>query len=190
MVFYNTDLNYKNKSDTWLRDRGDQRSLRLKNEYQDKEAEQLPVRNADVQRNELLKILSKKQYKLLQKDNSTSGGHPKYDENGGRFISFGVTVSREGMEERESRGIFSKFEKNNNNQSHFLLYKAVCNYINTLSPVDNFFGMKKDSLYHACIISKNSQCVWHRDKYNLGGAVLTTLGDFRGGELLVRDTCI
>ena len=69
---------------------------------------------------------------------------------------------------------------------YFLLYKAVRDYINALAPVDNFFGMEHDSLYHACIIAKNSQCVWHVDKNNLGGAVLTTLGDFTGGELLIE----
>ena len=57
-------------------------------------------------------------------------------------------------------------------------------YINALAPVNNFFGMEYDSLYHVCIIAKNSQCVWHK---NLGGAVLTTLRDFTGGELLVEN---
>ena len=67
------------------------------------------------------------------------------------------------------------------------LYKAVREYLNALAPDDNFFGLNERSLYHACIIAKNSQCVWHADKKNLGGAVLTTLGNFTGGELLLAD---
>jgi hypothetical protein len=186
LVFYNTDINYKTKSPEWLKDRGDQRSLRLHREYHDREAEELPTKNADAERDALLQVLSTKKYKSLSKDNSTDGGNRKYDDNGGRFISFGVTASRELQKEREAKGIFSKFEKNKNNHIYFLLYKAVRDYINALAPVDNFFGMEHDSLYHACIISKNSQCVWHVDKNNLGDAVLTTLGDFTGGELLIE----
>ena len=42
------------------------------------------------------------------------------------------------------------------------------------------------STYHACIVSKNSQCRWHLDKSNIGHAAPTALGDFKeGGELLI-----
>ena len=42
------------------------------------------------------------------------------------------------------------------------------------------------AVYHACIVSKNSQCRWHLDKSNIGHTALTALGDFEeGGELLI-----
>ena len=135
-------------------------------EYHDREAEELPTKNADGERDALLQVLSTQKYKSVSKDNSTD------DDSGGRFISFGVTASRELQKERETKGIFSKFEKNKNNHVYFLLYKAVRDYISALAPFDNFFGMEHDSLYHACIIAKNSQCVWHVDKNNLGVGVV------------------
>jgi hypothetical protein len=187
IVCFNTDLNYKYKSDEWVKDRGDQRSLRLKREYCDREEEYLTSRNADTEREVLLKLLAQSKYKLLLKDNSTDGGNSKYDDNGGRFMSFGATASRELQQEREARGIFSKFEKNKNNQIYAALYKAVREYLNALAPDDNFFGLNERSLYQSCVIAKNSQCVWRVDKKSLGGAVLTTLGDFTGGELLLAD---
>lgn len=187
IVCFNTDLNYKTETEEWWKDRGDQRSLRLKQEYCDRKEEYLPLRNADAEREVLLHLLKQSRYKTLLKDNSTEGSNSKYDENGGRFMSFGVTASRELQQERMARGVFSKFEKNKNNQIYAVLYKAVREYLNALAPVDNFFGVSENAMYHSCIIAKNSQCVWHTDRLNLGGAVLTTVGDFTGGELLLAE---
>jgi len=71
---------------------------------------------------------------------------------------------------------------NPNNIKDNKLYYAFVAYINELSP--NIFGEK--GMYSSCIIAKNSMCQWHTDKYNIGHATLTALGDYTGGELLME----
>ena len=58
IVCFNTDLNYKTETEEWWKDRGDQRSLRLKQEYCDRKEEYLPLRNVDAEREVLLHLLN------------------------------------------------------------------------------------------------------------------------------------
>ena len=73
---------------------------------------------------------------------------------------------------------------NANNSAYSELYACLCAYLDALAP--GVFG--PTATYHAAIVSKNSQCVWHLDKRNIRHAVLTALGHYKeGAELLVAD---
>jgi len=52
----------------------------------------------------------------------------------------------------------------------------------------NLFGTTSSHQFQSCIVAKNSQCEWHTDKYNIGHACFTALGDYTGGELLVEES--
>ena len=141
----------------------------------------LPVREY---RKELLHVLSSTKF---PKDRcsalSKTVTHSKYGNNDAHFISLGITASRKNREERAEQGLLTRKSTNMNNFKYPKLYYAFHQYINELHP--NLFG--EDAMYHACIIAKNSQCEWHTDKYNIGHAALTCVGDYEGGELLVEE---
>jgi hypothetical protein len=107
--------------------------------------------------------------------------HPKYGPHRARLVSFGISQSRKNRAAREARGLITRATVNANNRTYAALYAALRAYLDALTP--GLFG--PTGTYHACIISKNSQCVWHCDKSNIGHAALTALGDFEGGELLI-----
>ena len=98
-------------------------------------------------------------------------------------LSFGVSQSRKLRTACAAQGVYTRETENAHNRQYAALYRALCAYLDALAP--GVFG--QTAIYHACIISKNSQCVWHTDKSNIGHAALTALGAFKGGELLVED---
>ena len=107
--------------------------------------------------------------------------HPKYSCQA-YLLSFGVSQSRKSRRVREMQGLLTRETENAHNHKYTELYAALCAYMDALAP--DTFGPA--STYHACIVSKNSQCRWHLDKSNIGHAALTALGDFEeGGELLI-----
>ena len=40
--------------------------------------------------------------------------------------------------------------------------------------------------YSSILLAKNSKCNWHLDKQNVGSSIITALGDYTGGKLLVN----
>jgi hypothetical protein len=107
--------------------------------------------------------------------------HPKYSSEA-HLLSFGISQSRKSRRVREVQGLPTRETENAHNHRYSQLYAALCTYMDALAP--GTFG--PTAVYHACIVSKNSQCRWHLDKSNIGHAALTALGDFEeGGELLI-----
>ncbi len=180
IVLYNKNLNYVNGGDECKRSITIQKQEPITTHY-------LPVFDTlPVQeyRTELLHILSTTKF---PKDRcsalSKSITHSKYGTNSAQFISLGITASRKSRETRAKEGFITRKSINMNNIKYPKLYYAFHQYINELHP--NLFG--ENAMYHACIIAKNSQCEWHTDKYNIGHAALTCVGDYEGGELLIED---
>ena len=112
--------------------------------------------------------------------------HPKYGDQTAHLLSFGVSQSRKSRTARAAQGVYTRETENAHHRDYTALYRTLCAYLDVLAP--GVFG--QTAIYHACIISKNSQCVWHTDKSNIGHAALTALGAFKGGELLVEDPSI
>jgi hypothetical protein len=107
--------------------------------------------------------------------------HPKYS-NEAHLLSFGISQSRKSRRVREVQGLLTRETQNAHNHKQSQLSAALCAYPDAMAP--GTFGPA--AVYHACIVSKNSQCRWHLDKSNIGHAALTALGDFKeGGELLI-----
>ena len=101
--------------------------------------------------------------------------HPKYSGQA-HLLSFGISQSRKSRRERAAQGVYTRVTVNANNRKYAALYDALCAYLDALAP--GVFG--PTAIYHACIISKNSQCKWHRDKSNIGHAALTARQLSRG----------
>jgi hypothetical protein len=120
-------------------------------------------------------------------EDRTSGLKPssKYGANRGTFISFGVTQSRKNRAARQRQGLYTRKNLNQNNTKQARLFRALAEYVNAIVP--NLFGTDDHFAYHGCIVAKNSQCEWHHDAGNIGPAVITALGSFRGGKLHVED---
>jgi hypothetical protein len=183
VVLYNKDLNYS-KSSIHLRSAGIKQQPRCETAYTcvfDSDE----VRRA---REKLLKILA---HTKLPRDrctavlkNSVVRPHSKYGANTAQFVSFGITASRKCRLARAALGMYTRESQNANNTRYPQLYSAFCEYMNVFAP--GKFG--QDGVYHACIISKNSQCEWHTDRRNIGHASLSALGTFEGGELLIQDS--
>jgi hypothetical protein len=110
--------------------------------------------------------------------------HSKYGSERGRFVSFGLTQSRKSQSTREEDGLVTRQDENTNNSTHLHLYGELLDYMAWFAP--GVFSEEADSMFNSCIIAKNSKCMWHLDKNNVGPAALTALGDFTGGELLVE----
>ena len=117
--------------------------------------------------------------------NSVVKPHSKYLGNA-EFVSFGVTASRKSQIKRAMLGMYTRESSNYNNTKFAQLYMAFQHYMDVFAP--GKFGI--DGVYHAAIISKNSQCEWHVDKGNIGHASLSALGSFEGGELMVQNSSI
>lgn len=179
IVLYNKNLNYVNGDEC-------KRSATIKKQepittHYLPVFDTLPVREY---RKELLHVLSTTKFPEDRCSLSKGkAGHSKYGTNDAHFISLGITASRKNRETRAEQGLLTRKSTNMNNIKYPKLYYAFHQYINELHP--NLFG--EDAMYHACIIAKNSQCEWHTDKYNIGHAALTCVGDYEGGELLVED---
>ena len=180
IVLYNKNLSYKNYGDDCKRSK----SIR---EQEPRHTHYLPVFDTlSIQsyRSELLDVLKATKF---PKDRCTvhkdTAGHSKYGTNIAHFISLGITASRKSRKERAEQGLLTRKSVNMNNIKYPKLYYAFSQYINELHP--NIFG--ENAMYHACIIAKNSQCEWHVDKYNIGHASLTCVGDYTGGELMVEE---
>ena len=179
IVLYNKNLNYSNGDDCT-------RSSNIKKQ-EPTFTHMLPVFDTlpiQAYRNELLHVLNATNF---PKDRcsalSKTPAHSKYGTNTAHFISLGITASRKSQKERAEQGILTRKSVNMNNIKYPKLYYAFCQYINELHP--NIFG--ENAMYHACIIAKNSQCEWHVDKYNIGHASLTCVGDYTGGQLMVEE---
>lgn len=131
---------------------------------------------------QLLKVLNSIEFP----EDRTSGLTPssKYGKNRGTFISLGVTQSRKNRLTRALQGLMTRKNVNQNNTRYKKLFVALSNYVNTLTPM--FFGTTDKHRYQGCIVAKNSQCEWHTDKGNIGPSVITALGTFKGGKLLLE----
>lgn len=174
VVLFNKDLNYAGESLC-------ERSNRLKERATVDTGFLLTNAGAVVSecRSQLLAQLEKVSF---PKDRCTLGKHgprphSKYGTNKAQFISFGITATRKKREGRATRQA-----SNMNNSKYPQLYAAFCQYMDALAP--GMFG--PTAQYHACIISKDSQCELHTDQHNIGPATLTTLGDFTGGQFQIE----
>lgn len=176
IVFFNKDLNYVDSPDVCGR------SNRIRQTKPSDEIILLDYADASDERKKLMNIINSTHFP----EDRTSGLRvsTKYGKTRGSFIAFGVTKTRKNRKERASKGIYTRKEMNINNTRHAELYNALSTYINTMYP--NLFGIDDKCMYHACIIAKNSQCIWHVDAGNIGPCVITALGDFEGGELLIK----
>ena len=106
---------------------------------------------------------------------------PFHDPRDDAILALAERVGARVRAAREARGLVTRATVNANNRTYAALYQALRAYLDALAP--GLFG--PTGTYHACIVSKNSQCVWHCDKSNIGHAALTALGEFEGGELLI-----
>jgi len=181
IVLYNKDLNYAG-TDTC------KRSCAIKT--------QQPVPIAYLNTNESLvveqyrkELLSLLDETKIPKDRCSASTkhitHSKYGTNEAHFLSFGVSASRKSRQVRAEAGITTRKSSNVNNTKYIRIYQTLCSYLECLHPL--LFGESADHKFHACIVAKNSQCEWHTDKYNIGHACFTALGDYTGGEVLIED---
>lgn len=187
IVFFNKDLSYVNSRQS----KKCQRSLRLL-----KQKKQQPITWVNPKQRLSTadkRVIRQKQKRLLQLLNETkfiedrtSGVKPssKYGDNRGEFFSFGVTKTRKNRKHRETQRLYTRKNINQNNTKYKAIYDALSDYVNTRVP--DFFGTSDNSMFHMCIIAKNSQCEWHLDAGNVGPAVISALGDFSGGALWVE----
>jgi hypothetical protein len=135
----------------------------------------------------LKKLLRSKRYFLLpftgQRPNPT-----KYDPEQKvkvRGVSFGLRKSRETKEEREANGVFTKAVQASGNTDHPDLYKALKEALaESLGP--SFFGATSKHQYRSLFLSYNALSLDHVDTNNLGDSVVFTMGDYTGGELMVK----
>ena len=171
IVMYNKNLNYSNSSECT-------RSCEIQKQPMVETSFLPTVENEKVilLRKSLLDVLEKTRFP--QDRGTKDKPHSKYGDNYGYFVSFGITTTRKARNDRTTRKSY-----NVNNLKYPVLYNLFCEYINALHP--HIFG--EDGVYHACIIAKNSMCMWHRDKTNIGHATLSGLGSYTGGELLLED---
>ena len=180
-VFYNKDLNYADSAIC-------ERSNRLKNTRPNSEITVLPVKHPRSRavtdaRKKLLSVLRQTRFP----EDRTSGLNPssKYGSKRGHFLAFGVTKTRKNRSVRRIQGLLTRKNINMNNSRYQTLYDALVAYTEAMHP--SLFGTSDTSMYHACIIAKNSQCEWHVDAGNIGPCVITSVGDFCGGELLIDE---
>lgn len=110
--------------------------------------------------------------------------HSKYGDTVGYVIPLGEVKSRESRKDREERGLVDRSEFGRKNLHYMDVYDAFCAYMDAVCV--GLFGMHGQ--YRSAIISKNSACTWHLDESNVGDAVLSCIGEFRRGELLVEDS--
>jgi len=178
IVLYNKNMNYKN-STCCTRSIAIQDHPYINTNYM----KVSDNKSVDTLRGELLDILDNTTF---HKDRCTvsdsNAGHSKYGKNTGQFLSFGMTASRKSRETRADMGLYTRQSENMNNSKYSKLYTIFCEYINGLHP--NIFG--SESIYSSCIIAKNSQCQWHIDKFNIGTACLSCVGNYTGGNLLLE----
>ena len=99
-------------------------------------------------------------------------GHGKYP-NQSRTLVFGKTRSR-----GEFDGISSKMQEAPANKRHARVLAAIYGYMAAL------IGQRVED-YAGVFVSYNSPCDWHYDKSNVGPSIITCIGDYTGGELLV-----
>ena len=52
--------------------------------------------------------------------------------------------------------------------------------------VDYIMQKSVSHTYSTILLAKNSKCVWHLDKQNVGSSIITALGTYTGGKLLVN----
>lgn len=186
IVFFNKDLSYVNSRLS----KKCQRSLRLLKKKRKQPITWLVPKGSRAtpatihqKRKHLVRLLD--QTKFIE--DRTSGDKPssKYGDNRGEFFSFGVTKTRKNRKHREAQGLYTRKHINQNNTKYADIYNALCDYVNSILP--NFFGTKDTCKFHMCIVAKNSQCEWHHDAGNVGPAVITAVGDFKGGALWVEN---
>ena len=177
IVLFNKDLNYKGTALC-------ARSTAIRAAPALREPRYVPTREgADVERarGALMGVLRRTRLPV-DRCGDKAVNHPKYGAHRAHLLSFGISQSRKNRRVRALKGKHTRETANENNRKYVDLYAALCAYLDALAP--NLFG--PTGVYHACIISKNSQCVWHTDKSNIGHASLTALGEFTGGELLIE----
>ncbi len=177
IVLYNKDLNYKGSTEC-------ARSVAVRGAAALERPEYLKTREGeDVARarDNLLTVLERSTLPLDRCGNGAAL-HEKYASNPARLLSFGVSASRQSRAKRAARGLLTRATPNLNNVRYPAVYRALCAYLDALAP--GLFA--PDGEYHACIVAKDAQCVWHRDKRNIGHAALTALGMFEGGVLLIQ----
>ena len=185
IVFFNKDLSYVNSRQS----KKCQRSLRLL-----KQKRKQPITWIVPKQRVSAEVLKRKRAHLLRLldstkfiEDRTSGLKPssKYGNNRGEFFSFGVTKTRKNRQKRAEQGFYTRKNTNQNNTKYNDIYEALCDYVNSVVP--RLFGTNDSNKFHMCIVAKNSQCEWHHDAGNVGPAVITALGTFTGGALLVEE---
>ena len=52
--------------------------------------------------------------------------------------------------------------------------------------MDSLVGSEVTAEFASMLFAKNSKCNWHRDRRNVGATLITAIGDYVGGELLIN----
>ena len=110
---------------------------------------------------------------------------PKLDGKKGQMLVFGLKQSRESQEEREANGMMVKRVDAPANRLHPQLYKEL-KEASDESFGELFFGTTSKHKYRTLVVQYNVLTVEHVDSGNLGDAVLVALGEFEGGDILIK----
>jgi hypothetical protein len=110
---------------------------------------------------------------------------PKLDGKKGQMLVFGLKQSRESQEERGETGQMTKFEKAPANLQHVKLFSDL-KAMSEESFGTGFFGITSKHKYRTLVLQYNVLTFEHKDSGNLGDAVLVALGEFEGGEILIK----
>lgn len=103
----------------------------------------------------------------------SSRAHLKYGANDSHTLTFGLRRSRRAFDGGD------KAEPCTANKTHATLLAALGTYLR------GALGDVADE-YAAWFVARNSACQWHLDSNNVGDSIITTVGNYTGGELLIQ----
>lgn len=115
------------------------------------------------------------------KDRSSNGrSNPKYGGRQAKYIKFGCSQGR-------CRGGEARKKYSPQTEKATSAYRAFVAFMDVFCP--GIFSVDdEEAQFNIAYLALESPVVWHRDKGNVGPAVLFTLGTFTsGGELMVED---
>jgi hypothetical protein len=102
-----------------------------------------------------------------------------------RGASFGKRKSRDTKEERSNQGLSTKAVPASGNTDYPDLYKALKEAL-AESFGSLFFGDTTQHRYWSLFLSYGALSLDHVDTNNVGDSVVFTMGDYNGGELMVK----
>ena len=167
IVLYNPDLSYHNKGFTHIHERTEQ--LRPPTNEAPKEVGRVVTDSQKSARRELSRQLHNAKWVTYQGAKS----HSKYAGAPSTTLCFG-TARRLGPYKNKCKGKPAVA-----NKTHKPLYRALRLYLRALlgATVDDYAGV---------FVARNSVCDWHYDATNVGPSIITCVGEYEGGDLLIN----